>query len=140
MTLLEKVALATGGLIAVAIGAAILVIPTAFFASYGISLQPDPSLMSEIRAPGGALLAMGAVLCAALFRPALKIVALGLGALLYLSYGLARAVSALLDGWPDEGLVIAMGLELAIGAIFVVALIQGRQRRDDRLTGQARSV
>ena len=45
-TRLQKAILALAGLIAAAIGLAITFAPIAFFASYGLSLDTDPSLMS----------------------------------------------------------------------------------------------
>ena len=44
----QKLTLAVAGLTATAIGAAILARPHAFYASYGITLGPDP--LSELRA------------------------------------------------------------------------------------------
>jgi len=51
--------LVTSGLIAATIGASILLAPAQFHASNGIELAADPNLLSEVRAPGGALLVLG---------------------------------------------------------------------------------
>ena len=61
MTLFQKIALGVAGITALGIGASILIAPYAFYASYGIVLAPNPSLLSELRAPGAGLAAFGAV-------------------------------------------------------------------------------
>ena len=45
--------LALSGLIAIGIGASILIAPAWFHASNGIELGTDANLLSEVRAPGG---------------------------------------------------------------------------------------
>ena len=47
-------------IVALAIGGFILTAPMAFYASYGITLAPDASLLSELRAPGAGLAVLGA--------------------------------------------------------------------------------
>ena len=69
MTYLQKAILFLAGATAFSIGAAILIFPAAFYTSYGITIGSDPSLLSEIRAPGGALLVMGLFMLTGLVRP-----------------------------------------------------------------------
>lgn len=130
-TLTQKAILTVSGLIATGIGFAILFEPAGFYSSYGIELGNDPSLMSEIRAPGGALLVMGMFMLSSFVRPGLAGASLWLGAGVYLSYGLSRCLAIALDGWPDSGLVLAVGLEILIGALCLIAL---RSRRSVRET------
>ena len=121
--------LVVSGLIAAAIGGAILVAPAAFHASNGIELAADPSLMSEVRAPGGALLGLGLLMLAGGFMASLARVSTAVAAAVYLSYGLARLVSVAVDGVPADGLLLAAGAELLIGAIalaFVARPVAGR--------------
>lgn len=121
-TLFQKTALVVSGLTAVAIGSAILLLPRAFYGSYGITLGADPSLMSEIRAPGGALAMIGFLILAGLVRKRFAQASLTLGAGLYLAWGTSRIVSLGLDGVPDSGLIWATVLELAIGTACLLAL------------------
>lgn len=118
------------GLIAAGIGAAILVAPGPFYATYGIELGGDASLLSEIRAPGGALLALGLLMTIGAFVPALRFASTVVAAAVYLPYGLSRLLSMAIDGLPDTGLIGAAVLELAIGAAALVAV--RRQRHMDR--------
>ena len=64
MTPVQKIALSIAGFTSLGIGAFILAAPHAFYASYGIALGQDPSLLSELRAPGAGLAAFGAVMLA----------------------------------------------------------------------------
>ena len=68
----QKFALGVAGITSLGIGAFILAAPYAFYASYGIKLGPDPSLLSELRAPGAGLATFGAVMQAGIVRPALR--------------------------------------------------------------------
>ncbi|MBV1866893.1 MAG: DUF4345 domain-containing protein [Marinosulfonomonas sp.] len=118
----QKIVLSVSGLTATGIGFTLVTIPAAFYSTYGIELGGDPSLMSEIRAPGGALLAMGLFMLSGLIRPRFAGVSLSIGAGVFLSYGLSRCLSFALDGWPDSGLVLAAGFEILVGGFCLFAL------------------
>lgn len=112
---LSKFALVISGTVLTTIGGLMLLHPVVLFELNGIELGRDPGLMSEIRAPGGALLASGVLVLSGIFVAMLKRMALLLSALLFLSYGASRIVSMLIDGAPPEALVGATLVELAIG-------------------------
>ncbi|MEN8178294.1 MAG: DUF4345 domain-containing protein [Pseudomonadota bacterium] len=124
-----KAILLVSGLIAAGIGGAILVVPEAFYASYGIDLGGNVSLLNEIRAPGGALLAAGILIISGSFVASLTFTALVVASLLYLSYGLSRILSFVIDGMPAEGLVQAAALELVVGMFCVFALLRNRAKQ-----------
>jgi hypothetical protein len=130
MTHFQKAILALAGATAVGIGTAILISPAAFYTSYGITLGSDPSLLSEIRTPGGALLVMGLFILAGLVRPGFANVSRWITAAVFLSYGLARLLSFALDGTPDEGLVIAAVFEIAIGLLCMTPRRAPREASD----------
>jgi hypothetical protein len=115
------------GLIAVAIAVAILFAPAAFYADYGIDVTGDATLANELKAPAGALLVAGLVIFAGAFRWKLAVVSLTTAAVVYLSYGLSRVTSIAIDGVPHSGMVNAAGVELVIGAICLLTLLQVRQ-------------
>ena len=133
-TLTEKIILSVSGLTAVGIGTAILTIPIAFYATSGIELGGDASLLNEIRAPGGALLIMGFFILAGLIRARLAGVSLWIGAAIFMSYGLSRGLSIALDGLPDTALVMAAAVEIAIGALCLLSVLQRNrdEARDDQ--------
>ena len=110
------------GTILLGIGAAILLAPEAFHRANGIVLAGNASLMSEVRAPGGLLLACGLVILAGSFLFTLRHQSVALATLVYGTYGLSRMLSMSLDGMPSKGIVGATALELAIAAIGVLIL------------------
>lgn len=122
-----RILLAVSSLIASGIGAFILTAPAQFHASYGTDLGTNASLLSEVRAPGGALLALGLYMGLGVFRRALLESSAAVAATVYLAYGLSRLLSFGLDGRPDSGLVLAAGLELLLGAACAVLLVRSRQ-------------
>ena len=111
----HRLLLFVSGLVAVAIGAALVVDPFAFHATNQIALGTDPSLISEVRAPGGLLLVLGLMILHGARRASFAVPATALTAALYLSYGVARLVSLAVDGLPATGLVVATGIELLLG-------------------------
>lgn len=121
---LLKLLLVVSGLVAMAIGGSILTVPDAFYASSGITLSRDANLMSEIRAPGGALLGSGALILLGAFLQSFAVASLTIGATVYLSYGASRLLSMAVDGLPGSSLIVASGVELAIGALCLYALLR----------------
>lgn len=120
---LKFILLLSGG-IAFAIGAAILIVPDIFYATYGITVDTNPNALSDTRASGGSLLAMGVLMIAGYFVSTLTFTATLIAVLVYMSYGLSRVLSFVLDGWPDSGLIGATVFELAIGSILAITLIR----------------
>lgn len=108
--------------LAVAVGGAILLSPHAFFATNHIALSNDPNLMSEVRAPGGLLIAAGLMMLAgAVFQKHL-LNALRVAAITFSAYGLARCISWAADGAPSSSLMIALALEIGLGIIAAILL------------------
>lgn len=114
------------GVIALAIGSCLLFIPVTFQASAGIVLADDPGLLSEMRGPGGFIFSSGVIMIIGAIRPAFTFTALILCCVLYLSYGISRVLSVVLDGMPGETIVAAMVAELVIGALCLIALFKFR--------------
>ncbi len=123
-----KIKLIVAGLIGAGVGGAILFIPEAFHATTGIRLGADVSLLNEMRASGGALLASGVLVMSGAWVPKLTFTSITVASLLYLSYGLSRVLSIVIDGMPDPGLVQVAALEIAIGSVCVLALAKYRKK------------
>ena len=114
---LTRIFLALSGTIAALIGVSVLFIPHTFFATNHIMLGTDPNLMSEIRAPGGLLLATGVIMiCGAIMQSVLR-AALLTSAVVFSMYGVSRLVSLALDGMPSSSLMGALIIELVVGGI-----------------------
>lgn len=126
----HRALLFVSGLVAIAIGASILVAPAAFHASYGTDLGTNANLLSEIRAPGGALLVLGILMLVGAFTPTFTLASTAIAAAVYLAYGVSRLVSIGLDGMPGEGLLIATAIELVIGVGAAVTLARTSRRAE----------
>ena len=120
--------LVVSALIAIGIGASILFAPAQFHATHGIELAADPNLLSEVRAPGGALLVLGVLMGVGAFVRTFTFASTSIAAAVYLAYGASRLVSLGLDGVPAAGLLAATSIELVIGASCAVALVRTLRR------------
>ncbi len=122
-----KTILFISGLMLAGFGAAILLMPVEMAALNGIDLGGQISLLSETRAPGGALLASGILVISGAFLPKLTFTSVVVSALVYLSYGLSRILGMAIDGMPAEGLVQVTVLEIVTGLVCVFALVKYRE-------------
>lgn len=119
-----KIILFISGLIAIGVGASILTIPVSFYAINNINIEGNINLLNEIRASGGALLASGIVITLGSFMANLTFTSTVIASFLYLSYGLSRILSMIIDGMPAEGLVQAVILELIIGLVCIFSFVK----------------
>ena len=117
-----RVLLIISGLTAISIGASILITPEQLHASYGTELGTNANLLSEIRAPGGALFVLGLMMWAGAYTKRFTFASTAIAAAVYLAYGLSRLVSIGVDGVPGTGLIVATAIELLIGGACAVAL------------------
>ncbi len=108
------VLLVAGGLL-ILVGGLILAAPSDFYASNQIEIGANVSLLNELKAPAGMLLAAGLFMLGAIFKRDLADMATSLAALIYLSYAISRLVSMAFDGVPAAGLVQAAALEAFVG-------------------------
>ena len=81
------------------------------------------SLLNELKAPAGLLLPAGVFMIGAIFLCNPADTALGLAALIYLSYAVSRFVSMAFNGVPAAGLVQAAALEGIVGLASLVVLM-----------------
>ncbi len=120
-TVLEKTALGVSGLTAVGVGAFILAKPHAFFASYGITLGADASLLSELRGPAAGLAAFGVVILAGIWRTAMTPVSKVAALTVFLAFPSGRLIGLVIDGLPSGAIIGALVFELAIAALCILA-------------------
>jgi len=121
--------LVIAGLMLLAIGGALLLVPHVFHSSNGIALGNDPNLLSEIRAPGGLLACSGITILIGAFRKQLRSLTVKLSVLVYGSFGVSRLVSMGLDGLPSSSILGAAAVEVAIASAGVFILWQARSKR-----------
>lgn len=125
-----RATLAIAGGVAVAIGAAIAITPRSFI---DIEAEPTADLLSETRAPGAALFAVGVFIVVAVVRRRRLRTAALIASLTYLGYGLARTASLMIDGRPSATIIAATIIELAIGVASLAAVFASN---DEALTGR----
>lgn len=125
-----KALLVVSGLTGIIIGSGLLFAPVSFEASAGINLGTNINLLSEVRAPGGALLVTGILILLGAFITKLAYTSVLLSSLIYLSYGFSRVFSMILDGVPSESLVTATIVEIVVGGLSFLVLVNFRKNQD----------
>ncbi|HYG40857.1 MAG TPA: DUF4345 domain-containing protein [Cytophagales bacterium] len=117
------------GIIATGIGGALLIAPVAFEASAGIDLGENINLLSEVRAPGGTLSVAGILITTGAFISGITHFSILLSCLFYLSYGLSRVLGMMIDGIPNESLVMATVAEILIGLLSLLLVFRIRRKQ-----------
>lgn len=117
----QRTILTVAGLTATTIGLSITFLPSVFYASYGIELDADPNLLSEIRAPGANLAALGFVMLGGVLRARWFSTARLIAITVFFSFALGRLVSWSIDGTPDSGVIVALAIEIVIGSLVLLA-------------------
>jgi len=128
LSLTAKIVLLLSGSIMTGIGLAVLILPAPFYATNGIALGANPSLLNEVRASGGALAGAGGLVLAGLFVSGLARLSMVIAAVLYGMYGISRLFSMAIDGMPADGLTGAAILELLISALCLFVLVRENAR------------
>ncbi|MEM7030968.1 MAG: DUF4345 domain-containing protein [Chloroflexota bacterium] len=122
-----KTILFVSGLILLGIGSATLFAPVAFLGTSNIDLGGQVNLLSEIRAPGAALLASGLVIILGVFVANLTFTSTVISTLVFLSYGIGRILSIVIDGLPAQEFVAVTVVEMIIGLAGVFVLLKYRE-------------
>ena len=123
LVITQKALLLVAGALLILVSTFILTSPVDFYASNNIELGANVSLLNELKAPAGLLLAAGVFMISAIFLRSQADTALWLGALIYLSYAVSRFMSMASDGVPAAGLVQAAALEGIVGLACLVVLM-----------------
>lgn len=121
LTRLEKIALSVAGLTAVGIGGFISAAPQVFYASYGIALGENASLLSELRALAAGLVALGGLMLAGIWRAELASLAIASAFIVFLAFPAGRLIGLAVDGIPSSGIIGALFLEVAIAILCILA-------------------
>ncbi len=117
-----KIVLCISGLIAISVGVMIQISPVDFYAANYIDIGGNVNLLSEIRASSGALLAYGVLILTGAFVSQLTFTSMILATLLFLSYGLSRFASIVVDGMPVNSLIEAGIVEVLVGLFCLFCL------------------
>lgn len=115
-----KAYLVVSGLLLTFIGGATLAMPVAMKGGSGIEIAGNISVINDVRAASALLLVLALLTITGAFKSKLTFTSSLVSSLLFLSLGLGRVISIVLDGQPVDGLVKATGLELVLGIIGAV--------------------
>lgn len=126
-----KILLFVSGVIGMLVGGGMLFFPVDFHASAGVIVNGGINLNNEMRAAGGPLLVGGLIIAAGAFVKRLAFTSTIFAASLYLSYGVARVFSIVIDGVPSDALVKITGFELVIGALSLLALYYSQKNSEN---------
>ena len=137
MSKFQKVILGFSGFIAFAIGSLIMIEPLAFYAGYGLTLDNDPNLLSELRGPGANLAALGGFVMAGLLIKSLEKAAIAIALIIFLAFPVGRVISIFADGMPSESVLAALAIEMVVGTLLLIAF--GKRSNSSRLTQTARA-
>ncbi|MEL6692276.1 MAG: DUF4345 domain-containing protein [Pseudomonadota bacterium] len=124
----QRTIIGIAGLIAASIGIAITVIPNAFYASSSISIAADPNLLSELRAPGANLAALGGIMIAGAFRSKWFNLSRVLAISVFFAFAVGRLVSWWIDGTPNTSIIIALAIEVVIGSLVLLTTRTQKER------------
>ncbi|MEM7186224.1 MAG: DUF4345 domain-containing protein [Bacteroidota bacterium] len=119
-----KIYLFLSGLILTAVGGLTTFNPINVKANEGIEIAGNASALNDVRSFGMLLLATALLSFLGSFRSSIRKTASIITFLLFLSLGLGRLLSIILDGMPSDGIVKATGLEFILGfaglALFLI--------------------
>ncbi len=124
----STVTLVICGLILLVIGLSITLSPVTFYASSGITLGNDPSLINELRAPAGMLMVSGVILLLGVIIVSLRSYAWLLSTLVYLPYGFARVIGFTAAGVPNESIVLAAVIEIVLGLVSLAMFLKSKKQ------------
>ena len=132
LTRFQKITLGISGATAVIIGTCIALAPHAFYASYGITLEQDPNLLNELRAPGAGLAVFGALMLAGVFRSAMAPIAPAVALTVFLAFPVGRIVGIVVDGMPSGSVIGALAFEIVIAGFLLAAFKPARTAGTNR--------
>lgn len=115
-----KLFLIISGLLLTFIGGATLFAPVAMKASAGIDISNNISIINDIRATSALILVIALITLLGAFVKKLTFTSSLISFLLFLSLGIGRSMSILIDGLPVDGLIKATGLEFILGIIGLI--------------------
>ena len=123
-----KTVLFVSGTILILGGSYTLISPSGFYEMNGADLTDDVNILNFARATGGLLLACGVLIMLGLFIKKLTFISSLLATLVFLSYGIGRATSIIVDGMPSGELVQGTTIEFVVGFAALFALLKYREK------------
>ncbi|MDY8137345.1 DUF4345 domain-containing protein [Aquimarina sp. 2201CG5-10] len=124
-----KTYLVISGLLLSFIGGTTLFIPIKMKGSAGIDIAGNISVINDVRAFSTLILAIAILTLLGAFLKKLTYTSSLVSFLLFLSLGIGRVISILIDGMPVGGLVKATALELVLGTIGAILFLTYQRKK-----------
>lgn len=124
-----KIYLFVSGLILLVIGSLTTFNPITIKANEGIEIAGNASALNDVRSFGVLLLAMAALAIIGSLKQPLRKSASVSTFLLFLSLGIGRLLSIMLDGMPSDGMVKATGLEIILGLVGLILVVVNTKKQ-----------
>ena len=123
-----KAYLVASGLLLTFIGGSTLALPVQMKGGSGIEIAGNISVINDTRAASALLLAVALISLSGAFKKKLTYTSSLMSFVLFLSLGLGRVISILVDGMPVDGLVKATGLEFILGIIGAILFFRNQEK------------
>lgn len=121
-----------GGLILIGVGAFISFTPTLYLSQFVQAAQINIDILSEMRGMGGSLFVFGLCIVIGSFRVKLTKTALRMSILIFGSFALFRCIGIVIDGAPSNGILAALGVELAFAVLGIILWLKGGLTLDQK--------
>lgn len=126
---LVQLTLFAAGALTGVVGLGILVMPDAFYASYGIMVPESASLRSELKTLGTLLMLAGCLMLAGVVKPSLQGTALLVACMTYLALVTGRLLGLMVDGLPSTGILAAWAVEAALLVLVGIAGVAAKAKQ-----------
>ena len=123
-----KTYLVLSGLLLSFIGSATLFMPVAIKAGAGIDIAGDINTLNDTRASAALILSIAVLSILGAFIKKITFTSSLMSFLLFLSLGIGRAISIVIDGMPVDGLVKATALEFILGILGAILFLKYQER------------
>lgn len=124
-----KIFLVLSGLLLTVIGGATLFMPVEMKANEGIDISGNVNVLNDLRASAALILTLALFTISGAFVKRITYAASLVSALLFLSLGVGRLISILVDGMPVDGMVKATGLEFILGTVGIILFAIYREKK-----------
>ena len=116
------------GIILTVIGSLTTFNPIPIKAEEGIDIAGNASALNDVRSFGMLLLGTALLLITGALKSSVRKSATLSAVILFLSLGIGRVFSMLIDGIPSEGIIKATGIEFVFGIIGLILFFIHRER------------
>ncbi|MCG9630415.1 DUF4345 domain-containing protein [Vibrio sp. Isolate30] len=127
VTKFQRIVLGAAGFTAFVIGGLISLSPLEFYASYGVAIDSEPSLLSELRGLGANLAALGMLMIAGLFSSSLAKTSVVVAKVVFFAFPVGRMIGIMADGMPSQSILTALAIEIVFAVLLVVAFRRTQQ-------------